>query len=176
MGDSTKTYEVRIFYEGVSIYFVDADSDEQAAERGRGRYVNGEPEDVTGSEYEEIVRVAVEPVSGPATGQCSSRATSLEVAVNVDETDAAFKILTDKLLDAAGRFTSQGGSDTIRAYCAVLLDLDWHGERGVSIRGGLHNVMFYAASGAVEETRNRVQQIGNMVNGREWYDGNGRSG
>jgi hypothetical protein len=99
-----------------------------------------------------------------------------EEVTNVNETEMAFKILTAKLLDAADRFSSHGSSDTIRAYCTVLLDLGWHRDRAVSIRDGLHKVTFYAAGGAVEETRIGVRQIGNMVNGREWYDGNGRAG
>jgi hypothetical protein len=94
---------------------------------------------------------------------------------NVNDTETAFRVLTNKLLDAAYRFTPEGGSDTLRAYCAVLLDLDWRGERAAAIRGTLHKVAFYAASGAVEETRIGVRQVGNMVNGREWYDGNGRA-
>jgi hypothetical protein len=94
----------------------------------------------------------------------------------VNETETAFKVLTAKLLDAADHFSSHGSSDTIRAYCTVLLDLGWQGDRALSIRDGLRKVAFYAASGAVEETRIGVRQIGNMVNGREWYDGNGRAG
>ena len=60
---STKRYEVRVRYEGVSTYFVDADSDEEADELARARYRNGEPEEATGSEHEEIVGVTVVPIS-----------------------------------------------------------------------------------------------------------------
>jgi hypothetical protein len=100
---------------------------------------------------------------------------SRKEGAKVNETETAFKVLTAKLLDAADRFSSHGSSDTIRAYCTVLLDLGWSGDRAVSILDGLRKVSFYAANGAVEETRIGARQVGNMVNGREWYDGNGRA-
>jgi hypothetical protein len=56
---SKKRYEVRISYQGVSTYLIDADSEEKAAELARERYRRGGPEDATGSEYEDIVGVVV---------------------------------------------------------------------------------------------------------------------
>jgi hypothetical protein len=174
---SSKRYEVRVRYQGVSTYFVEANSDEEAAELARARYRNGEPDEATGSEYEEIVGADVRPIA-PADVNLATRRVGHErvEATGMRNAEAAFKILTDRLLDAASRFTSEGGSDALRAYCAVLLDLGWSGDRAVSIRDTLRRAAFYAASGAVEETRIGARQLGNMVHGREWYDGDGRAG
>ena len=85
MSDGTKKrYEVRVRYQGVSTYFVEADSDEEAAELGRTRYCNGEPQDATGSEYEEIVGVGVEPSSTGSTDFSSKRAGSAHVEDVID--------------------------------------------------------------------------------------------
>lgn len=170
-----KTYEVRISYQGVSTYFVEAANDEKAAEIGRTRYRNGAPEETTGSEYEEIMGVSTQVIS-TVQGQPASRATPRIERKEGKGVNAVFTALTDKLFDAAYRFTPEGGSDTIRAYCTVLLDLGWRGDRAVGIRDVLGKVAFWAASGAVEETRIGARQLGNMVHGREWYDGNGRAG
>lgn len=60
-------FEVRIRYEGVATFFVSTDEGkEQAEEIGRARYANGEPEDATGSEWEEITGVSVTVVGSPA--------------------------------------------------------------------------------------------------------------
>jgi hypothetical protein len=159
---STKGYEVRVRYQGVSTYFVEAHDEEEAADLARARYRNGGPDETTGSEYEEIVGTDVRAIAATLPP--------------VSSAEAAFKILTTKLLDAAYRYTPGRGSDTLRAYCTVLLDLDWRGERVAAIRDTLHKVAFYAASGAIEETRIGARHISNMVNGREWYEGNGRAG
>ncbi len=50
-------YEVRVLYEGVATYVVEASDVDSAEEAGRARYVNGEPEDSTGNEWEEIESV-----------------------------------------------------------------------------------------------------------------------
>lgn len=172
MDDRTKTYEVRLAYHGVSTYFVEAANDERAAELGRTRYHNGDPEEVTGSEYEEIVSISTQIIPS-VPRRPASRATSRTEGKGVN---AVFTTLTDKLLDAADRFSSRGSSDTIRAYCTVLLDLGWQGDHATAIRDVLGKVAFYAASGAVEETRIGARQLGNMVHGRAWYDGDGRAG
>ncbi len=164
---STKRYEVRVRYQGVSTYFVDASSDEDAAELARARYRNGAPNEATGSEYEEIVGTDARPI---ATGISRVEVTLVSAA------EAAFKILTDKLLDEAYRFAPETGSDTIRAYCTVLLNLDWRGDRAGEIRDTLRRVASYAARGAIEEARIAARHLGNMVNGRAWCDGNGRAG
>ena len=173
MSDSPRKYEVGVCYEGVSTYFVDAGSDEEAAELGRARYRNGAPEEATGSEYEEIVGVSTQIIS-TIPGRPVSRATSQADWREGNGPNVVFKTLTDKLLDAAERFSSRGSSDTVRAYCTVLLDLGWQDDHATAIRDVLGKVVFYAASGAVEETRIGARQLGNMVHGREWYDGDGR--
>ena len=76
---SKRRYEVRVRYQGVSTYVVEAGSDEEAAELGRLRYRNGEPEDATGSEHEEVVSVAVSPIPAGNTDFSSKRVGSAHV-------------------------------------------------------------------------------------------------
>ncbi len=170
-----RTYEVRISYQGVSSYFVEADDEEKATELGRTRYRNGAPEETTGSEYEEIVGVSTQLIP-IVPGRPASRATSRTKEKEGKGVNAVFTALTDKLLDAVERFSSRGSSDMLWAYCTVMLDLGWQGDQASAIRDTLGKVALYAASGAIEETRIGARHIGNMVHGRAWHDGNGRAG
>jgi hypothetical protein len=71
-----KTYEVRISYQGVSTYFVEAANEEKAAELVLARYLKGEPEEATGSEYEEIVDVTTRLLADAHPDEATPRAGS----------------------------------------------------------------------------------------------------